>query len=87
MDGAGQGSGGEGGIRTPGTLTRTLVFKTSAFNHSATSPTPPEHSDILRIWKSEDEGSRLWARWFCPSSRYPFLMECLWWSMTRDPAV
>lgn len=32
------GNGGEGGIRTHGTVTRTLVFKTSALNHSATSP-------------------------------------------------
>jgi hypothetical protein len=31
--------GGEGGIRTPGTLSGTPVFKTGAFNHSATSPT------------------------------------------------
>src|ERR1035438_4712352 len=30
--------GGEGGIRTPGTVSRTPVFKTGAFNHSATSP-------------------------------------------------
>ena len=30
--------GGEGGIRTHETLPRPLVFKTSAFNHSATSP-------------------------------------------------
>ena len=29
---------GEGGIRTHGTVSRTLVFKTSALNHSATSP-------------------------------------------------
>src|SRR2546427_11938656 len=32
-------NGGEGGIRTPGTVSRTPVFKTGAFNHSATSPT------------------------------------------------
>ena len=32
-------SGGWGGIRTHGTLSRTLVFKTSALNHSATHPT------------------------------------------------
>lgn len=32
--------GGEGEIRTPGTLTRPLVFETSAFNRSATSPDP-----------------------------------------------
>src|SRR5262252_7079292 len=30
--------GGEGGIRTPGTLSGTPVFKTGAINHSATSP-------------------------------------------------
>jgi hypothetical protein len=33
-------SGGEGGIRTPGTRKRSTVFKTAAFNHSATSPWP-----------------------------------------------
>ena len=31
-------NGGWGGIRTHGTLSRTLVFKTSAFNRSATHP-------------------------------------------------
>jgi len=31
-------NGGEGGIRTHGTLARSLVFKTRAFDHSATSP-------------------------------------------------
>ena len=31
-------NGGEGGIRTHETLSRLLVFKTSAFNRSATSP-------------------------------------------------
>ena len=30
--------GGEGEIRTHGSLSTTLVFKTSALNHSATSP-------------------------------------------------
>ena len=30
--------GGEGGIRTHGTLARSPVFKTGAFDHSATSP-------------------------------------------------
>ena len=29
---------GEGGIRTPGTVSSTVVFKTTALNHSATSP-------------------------------------------------
>jgi hypothetical protein len=31
-------AGGWGGIRTHGTLTRTAVFKTAAFNRSATHP-------------------------------------------------
>ena len=31
-------SGGEGGIRTLGTLARTPVFETGLFNHSSTSP-------------------------------------------------
>jgi hypothetical protein len=35
-------AGGEGGIRTPGTVSRTPVFKTGAFNHSATSPELPQ---------------------------------------------
>jgi hypothetical protein len=30
--------GGERGIRTPGTLTGTAVFKTAALDHSAISP-------------------------------------------------
>jgi hypothetical protein len=31
-------NGGEGGIRTPGTLACTLDFESSTFNHSDTSP-------------------------------------------------
>ena len=31
-------NGGGRGIRTPGTLTRSTVFKTAAFNHSAIPP-------------------------------------------------
>ena len=30
--------GGEGGIRTHGTVSGTMVFKTITFNHSVTSP-------------------------------------------------
>ena len=33
------GNGGGGGIRTHGRLSPTSVFKTGAFNHSATPPT------------------------------------------------
>gem|GEM_PF-7067400 len=38
-------SGGGGRIRTHGTLTSTAVFKTAAFNHSATPP----HCKINRL--------------------------------------
>jgi hypothetical protein len=31
-------NGGEGGIRTHGTVSRTLAFEASTFNHSVTSP-------------------------------------------------
>jgi hypothetical protein len=37
--------GGGGGIRTRGPLARTLVFKTSAFDHSATPPRRPDRSE------------------------------------------
>ena len=33
-----RGNGGETGIRTLGTLTRTMVFETTPFDHSGTSP-------------------------------------------------
>jgi hypothetical protein len=34
------GNGGEGGIRTHGTLARTTVFETVPIDHSGTSPGP-----------------------------------------------
>ena len=34
-------NGGEGGIRTHGTVPRTLAFEASTFNHSVTSPQWP----------------------------------------------
>ena len=37
--------GGEGEIRTPDTLSGTLAFEASAFNHSATSP------DLLAVMR------------------------------------
>lgn len=39
--------GGEGEIRTHGPLTGTLVFKTSAFDHSATSPLINSETKII----------------------------------------
>ena len=38
---------GEGGIRTPGSLAATTVFKTAAFNHSATSPKELQFRTII----------------------------------------
>ena len=40
-------SGGEGGIRTHERVAPLLVFKTSAFNRSATSPTSKQHYLLL----------------------------------------
>lgn len=41
-----QNSGGSGGIRTPGRRKPTTVFKTVAFNHSATLPQIVEIKNI-----------------------------------------
>ncbi len=43
-------SGGEGGIRTPGRVSPTPVFKTGAINHSATSPLLVVYSNVP-IWR------------------------------------
>ena len=40
-------NGGEGGIRTHERVAPLLVFKTSAFNRSATSPTSKQHYLLL----------------------------------------
>ena len=45
-------SGGGGGIRTHETLPRLPVFKTGAFNRSATPPHPP--GDIQRTAERQD---------------------------------
>ena len=42
--------GGEGGIRTHGTVTRTTVFETVPFDHSGTSP-KARHSPM--VWKGD----------------------------------
>ena len=41
-------SGGEGGIRTHGTVSGSAVFKTAAFNRSATSPARADSSALQR---------------------------------------
>ena len=47
--------GGEGGIRTHGTLPRTAVFKTAALNHSATSPSESISPIVTAITRSDFE--------------------------------
>src|SRR5271166_4855185 len=44
--------GGEGGIRTPGTLARTPHFECGAIDHSATSPGPTAMSATLAAWSA-----------------------------------
>jgi hypothetical protein len=45
-------SGGEGGIRTPDTLSGMPVFKTGAINHSATSPLLQFYYSFLRAGRA-----------------------------------
>src|SRR6202044_651698 len=44
--------GGEGGIRTPGTLARTPHFECGAIDHSATSPQSPRRAQWRRRFGS-----------------------------------
>ena len=55
--------GGEGGIRTHGTLARTPVFKTGPFNHSGTSPTAQNIPIFSEYGRLADEGLFLGAGW------------------------
>jgi hypothetical protein len=52
-------SGGEGGIRTPDTLSGMPVFKTGAINHSATSPREGNHKFIS--YSAAVFGSSFWV--------------------------
>jgi hypothetical protein len=45
-------NGGRGGIRTHGRVTPSLVFKTSALNHSATLPYPAPDRDCICVKRS-----------------------------------
>ena len=47
--------GGEGGIRTHGTVSRTLAFEASTFNHSVTSP---HWFGVLSLAKLRETGYR-----------------------------
>jgi hypothetical protein len=56
-------SGGEGGIRTHGTVSRTLAFEASTFNHSVTSP-----ATILAKLAGEGHGGAVEG---CSSKKQP----------------
>jgi hypothetical protein len=43
-------NGGEGGIRTHGTVAGTPVFETSQFNRSCTSPNRENYTSLKAIW-------------------------------------
>jgi hypothetical protein len=51
-------NGGEGGIRTPDTVTRMPHFECGAFNHSATSPWPPRRIRRLCIQRKTAKQGR-----------------------------
>jgi hypothetical protein len=58
--------GGGRGIRTPGTVSRTAVFKTARFNHSRIPPSGRDESCSLTIVyirevSSHDAGKRAWS--------------------------
>ena len=67
--------GGGGGIRTHGTLSRTPVFKTGAFDHSATPPTGtsyPEHFDSETLVIGAGLPCEAWSLSLATGSLYTF---------------
>jgi hypothetical protein len=65
-------SGGEGGIRTPDTLSGMPVFKTGAINHSATSPGAAgfrTRRAIRRCWLVYNRGDEFQGFGRRPNSR------------------
>lgn len=47
-------TGGERGIRTPGTVPRTHAFQAGALSHSATSPLSALESKLILAYMSKD---------------------------------
>lgn len=56
--------GGKGGIRTLGTIARTLAFQASTFNHSATFPIIFERKQQLAVNKKLKRKSRIIGPFF-----------------------
>ena len=65
---ANEGTGGEGGIRTPDTVTRMPHFECGAFNHSATSPWP-QGANILSVGGYVSNARRLNKNGLSPMQR------------------
>jgi hypothetical protein len=78
-------SGGGRGIRTPGTVSRTVVFKTTAIDHSAIPPSPNFHifprrnvcPDITRRSRNydvcpqrRDNVGTKYSPWFAQSTKF-----------------
>jgi hypothetical protein len=62
-------SGGEGGIRTPDTLSGMPVFKTGAINHSATSPRITINNLAITQERHRKFAASCYARFHAPLAR------------------
>jgi len=62
-------SGGEGGIRTPDTLSGMPVFKTGAINHSATSPRITINNLAMTLKHHRTFVASCYARFHAPLAR------------------
>ncbi len=80
----GRDPGGEGGIRTLEARKRLAVFKTAAFNHSATSPKPLNLMRILSLRQMRSSGLLLdWPGASCFPSPRCWIPEALQTVATR----
>ena len=73
-----KGNGGEGGIRTHGTVARTTVFETAPIDHSGTSPQrwnewPWSHPSVDRGGALAD-GFAFAKRWLASNGDFPTLV-------------
>ena len=72
--------GGETGIRTPGTLSRSTVFKTAAFDHSATSPSEQGFRRAVPDWQAKTLGPAGWfhrSLWGFLPNRYQHAFKAI----------
>ena len=74
-------SGGEGGIRTHGTLAGSTVFETAPFDHSGTSPRGSGVAGYVRT----DFGASVFRQLFGPLDSGPFMPTLPGTEVTHDP--